>query len=220
MLRSKQSRAYWFLLDGGSTAVYLTLQLPKPMFEFAFEGELLPFIVNGDRYVLFALLPRRKPRTPVSAAALLCSKNYQPHQLAATPIHLPHLAAGLDFCFVDAGPHLHTMLSIPRMGFTRQKNRGHPTIGMTSVSDFSHPPTALRRYLHPSFQSGPRCRAGFRFRPWLSLGRFTFSFSGGSLASLVTGVYVSGFCNRCRSRCTRPRPRANCRRSASTETGP
>jgi len=134
MLRSKQSRAYWFLLDGGSTAVYWTLHVPKPMFEFAFEGELLPFIVNGDRFVLLALLPRRKPRTPVSAAAFLCSKNSQPHQLAATPIRLPHLAAGLDFCFVDAGPHLHTMLSIPRLGFTRQKNRGHPTIGMTSVS--------------------------------------------------------------------------------------
>ena len=39
------------------------LQLPKPMFVFAFEGELLAFIVNGDRFVLLALLPRRKPRT-------------------------------------------------------------------------------------------------------------------------------------------------------------
>ena len=37
--------------------------LPKPMFVFAFEGALLAFIVNGDRFVLFALLPRRKPRT-------------------------------------------------------------------------------------------------------------------------------------------------------------
>ena len=38
-------------------------QLPKPMFVFAFEGELLAFIVNGDRFELLALLPRRKPRT-------------------------------------------------------------------------------------------------------------------------------------------------------------
>ena len=38
-------------------------QLPKPMFVFAFEGALLAFIVNGDRFVLLALLPRRKPRT-------------------------------------------------------------------------------------------------------------------------------------------------------------
>ena len=79
------------------------------MFVFAFEGELLPFIVNGDRFVLLALLPRRKPRTPVSAAALLSCERTQPHQLAATPIRLPHLAAGMDFCFIDAGPHLHTM---------------------------------------------------------------------------------------------------------------
>lgn len=39
------------------------IQLPKPMFEFVFEGELFAFIVNGDRFVLLALLPRRKPRT-------------------------------------------------------------------------------------------------------------------------------------------------------------
>ena len=33
------------------------------MFEFVFEGELFAFIVNGDRFALLALLPRRKPRT-------------------------------------------------------------------------------------------------------------------------------------------------------------
>ena len=33
------------------------------MFVFAFAGELFAFIVNGDRFVLLALLPRRKPRT-------------------------------------------------------------------------------------------------------------------------------------------------------------
>lgn len=83
----------------------LDLQLPKPMFVFAFEGELLAFIVSGERTLLLALLPRRKPRTDRASAAAL----FQPHQLAVTPIHLPHLAAGMDFCFVDAGPHLHTI---------------------------------------------------------------------------------------------------------------
>lgn len=33
------------------------------MFEFAFDGALLAFIVSGDRLPLLALLPRRKPRT-------------------------------------------------------------------------------------------------------------------------------------------------------------
>jgi hypothetical protein len=49
-----------------TVAVFLVaaaFQLPKPMFVFAFEGELFAFIVNGDRFVLLALLPRRKPRT-------------------------------------------------------------------------------------------------------------------------------------------------------------
>ena len=46
-------------------------QVPKPMAEDAFEGELMPTIVNGDRPEEFALLPRRKPRTtflPAGAA--------------------------------------------------------------------------------------------------------------------------------------------------------
>lgn len=41
------------------------------MFVFAFEGELLPFIVNGDRFVLLALLPRRKPRTDGQCSRLI-----------------------------------------------------------------------------------------------------------------------------------------------------
>lgn len=33
------------------------------MFVFVFEGALWPLTFNGDRFELFALLPRRKPRT-------------------------------------------------------------------------------------------------------------------------------------------------------------
>ena len=174
------------------------------MFEFAFEGELLPFIVNGDRIVLFALLPRRKPRTPVSAAAFLCSKNSQPHQLAATPIRLPHLAAGLDFCFVDAGPHLYTMRVIPCLGFTRRKNRGHPAIGMTSVSDFSTR-DRLAAVSLPLLPVGAALSRGFSFSAlaiaWavcvFSFGRVTRFARDGRLrfpfpcvARYARGVYV------------------------------
>ena len=41
------------------------------MFVFAFEGALFAFIVNGDRFVLFALLPRRKPRTSRQCSRLI-----------------------------------------------------------------------------------------------------------------------------------------------------
>ena len=94
------------------------------MFEFAFEGELLPFIVNGDRFELFALLPRRKPRTPVSAAAL-----FQPHHLTGTPIPLCALVGGMDFCFNDVAPHLHTMRAKCRLGFTAKKTEAIPIAG-------------------------------------------------------------------------------------------
>ena len=50
---------------------FFALHVPKPMFVFAFEGALFAFIVNGDRFVLFALLPRRKPRTSRDSAAAL-----------------------------------------------------------------------------------------------------------------------------------------------------
>ena len=46
-------------------------QVPKPMLERAFEGELLAFSVNGDRYVLAAVSPRRKPRTDFFPALAL-----------------------------------------------------------------------------------------------------------------------------------------------------
>ena len=59
--------------------------LPKPMFEFAFEGALLAFTVHGERFALFALLPRRNPRTERSiAAAVLGISSPQPAHAAAT----------------------------------------------------------------------------------------------------------------------------------------
>lgn len=56
----------------------------KPMFEFEFEGELLPFIVNGDRFELLALLPRRKPRTERDIAAAIFPFRGQPSLTAVT----------------------------------------------------------------------------------------------------------------------------------------
>ena len=81
------------------------------------------------------------------------------------------------------------------------KNRGHPTIGMTSVSDF---PAAdrLAAVFAPLLSVWAALSRGYSFSVLATLGRFTFSFWVGSLASLVTGVCVSEFCNRCRSRRT------------------
>ena len=46
----------------------------------------------------------------ISAAALSFCHRTQPHQFAATPIRLHPLATGMDFRFIGAVPHLHTML--------------------------------------------------------------------------------------------------------------
>jgi len=105
-------------------------QLPKPMFVFAFEGELLAFIVNGDRFVLLALLPRRKPRTDrtVQPPYHSCERT-QPHYLTGTPIPLCALVGGMDFCFNDVAPHLHTMRAKCRLGFTAKKIEAIPIAG-------------------------------------------------------------------------------------------
>ena len=59
--------------------------VPKPMFVFAFEGALLAFTVHGERFALFALLPRRNPRTErFIAAAVLGISSHQPAHAAAT----------------------------------------------------------------------------------------------------------------------------------------
>ena len=41
------------------------------MFVFAFEGALFALTYNGDSLVLFALLPRRKPRTSRQCSRLI-----------------------------------------------------------------------------------------------------------------------------------------------------
>jgi hypothetical protein len=56
-----------------------------------------------------------------SAAAL-----FQPHHLTGTPIPLCALAGGMDFCFNDVAPHLHTMQAKRRLGFTAKKNEAIP----------------------------------------------------------------------------------------------
>ena len=53
---------------------YIGAMVTKPMFEFEFEGELLAFNVNGDRFELLALLPRRNPRTERE----YCSRHFPP----------------------------------------------------------------------------------------------------------------------------------------------
>ena len=45
----------------------------------------------------------------ISAAALSFCERTQPHHLTGTPIPLCALVGGMDFCFNDVAPHLHTI---------------------------------------------------------------------------------------------------------------
>lgn len=57
----------------------------------------------------------------ISAAALSFCHRTQPHHLTGTPIPLCALVGGMDFCFNDVAPHLRTMPTKCRLGFTRRK---------------------------------------------------------------------------------------------------
>ena len=70
--------------------------------------------------VVSVVTAEKTTNRPYSAAAL-----FQPHHLTGTPIPLCVLVGGMDFCFNDVAPHLHTMRAKFRLGFTAKK-RGHP----------------------------------------------------------------------------------------------
>ena len=70
--------------------------------------------------VVSVVTAEKATNRPYSAAAL-----FQPHHLTGTPIPLCAFVGGMDFCFNDVAPHLHTMRAKCRMGFTAKK-RGHP----------------------------------------------------------------------------------------------
>ena len=78
------------------------------MFVFAFEGALLAFIVNGDRFVLLALLPRRKPRTDGSVQPPYHSvKELNLTTGGYYPSRVPK-ADGMDFCVLWQWHRCHT----------------------------------------------------------------------------------------------------------------
>ena len=140
----------------------------------------------------------------ISAAALSFCERTQPHHLTGTPILLCALVGGMDFCFNDVAPHLHTMRAKFRLGFTAKKSRPSPSLEMTSIFEFSAP-TALRRYGCLRYRSaGAAEPRSFRFRARFARG-FTFS----------TPLYG----NRCRSRRTRSGTRARRARTPTTGTG-
>ena len=77
--------------------------VPKPMFVFAFEGALLAFTVHGERFALFALLPRRNPRTERSiAAAVLGISSHQPAHAVATVASRGYRGVHRIFCCAAA----------------------------------------------------------------------------------------------------------------------
>ena len=137
--------------------------------------------------VVSVVTAEKATNRPYSAAAL-----FQPHHLTGTPIPLCALVGGMDFCFNDVAPHLHTMREKCLLGFTA-KNEAIPIAGNDLVFHI-FAPTALRRYYSLCFRSAGAAKPrSFRFRARFARG-FTFS----------TPLYD----NRCRSRCTSSRTRA------------
>ena len=99
------------------------------MFVFAFEGALLAFIVNGDRFVLFALLPRRKPRTSRDSAAALSFQRTQPHQRRLLRFACAIWSLAWISCIVTVAPLPYINPSKSLLGFTVKNFRVEPPDG-------------------------------------------------------------------------------------------
>ena len=152
------------------------------MFVFVFEGELFAFIVNGDRFVLLALLPRRKPRTDRTVQLPYHSVK----ELNLTSSRLLRFAypiwrlAWISVSTVQG----HTSTLFVRnsvWGLPQKKSRSSPSLEMTSIFRFSAP-TALRRYGCLRFRSAgaaePRSlRIRFRSAALTSFGRVYVFYS-------------------------------------------
>ena len=149
------------------------------MFEFAFEGELLPFIVNGDRFVLLALLPRRKPRTDGSV---------QPPYHSVKELNLTSSRLLRFTCPIWRLAWIYASSMRGRIstlccrflvwGLPDEKNRGHPTIGMTSVSDFSTRRPPCGGIFTPPFGRGRAVARVFVFGPRYAREVYVFFFGG------------------------------------------
>lgn len=119
MLRSKQSRAYVF-------------RYCVTVAEADVRVRVRWRVVSVHRQrrqvrVVSVVATAETTNRRISAAAL-----FQPHHLTGTPIHLCALVGGMDFCFNDVAPHLHTMRAKCRLGFTAKKTRSSPSLEMTS----------------------------------------------------------------------------------------
>ena len=169
MLRSKQSRAYVFRY---------CVTVAEADVRVRIRGRIVA--VHRQRRqvrVVSVVAAAETTNRRISAAALSFYERTQPHQLAATPIRLPHLAAGLDFCFVDAGPHLHTMLANCHLGFTRQKTeapRHRDDLGFR----FSTRRPPCGGIFTPSFSRGRAVARVFVFGPRYARAVYVFFLGG------------------------------------------
>ena len=167
MLRSKQSRAYVF---------HYCVTVAEADVRVRVRGRVVSVHrQRGQVRVVSVVAAAETTNRRISAAALSFCHRTQPHHLTGTPIPLCALAGGMDFCFNDVAPHLHTMRAKCRLGFTTKKIEAIPIAGDDLVFQIFWA-DRLAAVCVPSLSLGGRGKPrSFRFRPSLRSGGFTFS---------------------------------------------
>ena len=114
------------------------------MFVFAFEGALLALTYNGDRFVLFTLLPRRKPRTssvqpPFRSVSRRNTATFKDLNLTSGGYSDSHVSfdrwPGFPYVYAVT-PLPYTLPAKPVYGFTLKKV---PSVAMVSQQKKEHP---------------------------------------------------------------------------------
>ena len=129
MLRSKQSRAY----------IFLSVSVAEADVRVRIRGRIVAVHRQQVR-VVSVVAAQEATNRPVSTAAFSFCHRTQPHQLAATPIRMFRLAAGMDFCFNGAGLHLYTVRAKCCSGITTKKEAPLVTENDPLILEFSRRP--------------------------------------------------------------------------------
>ena len=180
------------------------------MFVFAFEGALLALTYNGDRFVLFTLLPRRKPRTssvqpPFRSVSRRNTATFKDLNLTSGGYSDSHVSfdrwPGFPYVYTVT-PLPYTLLSKPVYGFTLKKS---PVYCDGIAKKRSIPKNAPLEF--QNLPSEPPCGGMVPALPGGAQPFRAARFSSSRFALLCLR-FSQRRGNRCRTRCTCTRSRA------------
>lgn len=149
MLRSKQSRAYVFRYC--TSFLIMMLHYRATCAEADVRVRVRGRVVSvhrqrGQVRVVSVVAAAETTNRRISAAALSFCERTQPHQLAATPIRIPHGRLAWISVSLRVGTPLYTIPAKTLLGFTGQKKRATLADGSLMIPAAGRSPIGPRSF--------------------------------------------------------------------------